>query len=97
MDNLGVQVKLIRMTMVLNDSESKVSKATNKFKVEAGLRQGDQLWTCLFNLVLEGIICESRIKGNEIIYYQTCQYLIYVDDIRCCLCNKLFSIVVERC
>lgn len=71
-NNLGIPDKLTRLIkMTLEGSAGKVvvdGSVTEAFPIRKELRQDDPLSTVLFNLVLEKIMRESRIRTENVIY-----------------------------
>lgn len=82
---MGIPKKLIMLIrMTLQVTKNKIMWNGNKsenFETRKGLRQGDPMSTVLFNLVLEKIIRNTKIKVNEVIYSNEHQCLAYADDL----------------
>jgi sorting nexin-29 len=51
------------------------------FITQKGLRQGDALVCCLFNIVLQKIVRDANVLTRGIIYNKLTQLLAYADDI----------------
>lgn len=87
---------MVRMSINNNKSNILVeSKTIDTFKVTAGLKQEDPLSTGLYNLVLEGIIYQSRIKKSK--NTRHCQGQVYADNVAAIVMAKenLKSILIE--
>jgi hypothetical protein len=85
MKEFGIQMKLVRlvrMTLTNTNSEVKIQgKLSLSFETTTGLRQGNSLFTLLFNLCMEKIIRSVRINPGRTIFNRTRQCLSYVDDV----------------
>jgi hypothetical protein len=53
---------------------------TETFGIERGLRQGDDLCTALFNIVLDKVIRNTETNSNGKIFNRMRQYMAYADD-----------------
>jgi hypothetical protein len=54
---------------------------SESFETRQGLRQGDELSTLLFNVVLEVIVRRTNLQTTGTIYNKETQLLAYTDDI----------------
>jgi len=70
------------MTLANTDSKVKIQgKLSPNFETVTGLRQGDSLFTLLFNLCMEKIIRNVRINKGGRIFNRTRLCLVYADDV----------------
>jgi hypothetical protein len=53
---------------------------SDPFEAWQGLRQGDVLWTLLFNVVLEAIVWRPKLHKTGTIFNKQAQLLGYADD-----------------
>lgn len=85
LNSLGAPQKLIRLVRItLENVSMKVlvrGKLSRNFTTKKGLKQGDPLSTVLFNFVLEGILRESKLHSNGMIYHCRHQVIAYADDV----------------
>jgi hypothetical protein len=63
-----------RCVKILND-------CSESFETRQGLRQGNELSTLLFNVVLEVIVRRANLQTTGTIYNKETQLLAYADDI----------------
>lgn len=56
-------------------------ETSEAFMVTSGVRQGDPLYTVLFNIILEKIIRDSRVHTAGTIHHHKHQILAYADNI----------------
>jgi sorting nexin-29 len=81
----GIPIKLVilvSMTLVNMNSEVKIQgKLSPSFETMIGLRQGDSLFTLLFNLCMEKITRNVRINPGGTIYNRTRQCPACADDV----------------
>jgi hypothetical protein len=54
---------------------------SESFETRQGLRQGDVLFTLLFNVVLEVIVRRANLQTTGTVYNKVTQLLAYADDI----------------
>ena len=82
-ESFGIPKKLVRLVnMAMENNKAKVIMDGNvgkDFDVKQGVRQGDGLSAVLFNLALDKVIKELKLKGN--ILYKSKQACVYADDI----------------
>jgi sorting nexin-29 len=75
-------IRLLRATLTKVLSRVKVQNAlSGTFETKAGLRQGDELSTKLFNIALEGICRRARLELAGTIFSKSSQLLAFADDI----------------
>jgi len=75
-------VKLIKMTLQDANGEVKIqSQQTKASGIERGLRQGDALFTMLFNIVLDKVIKNLQTYLDGTIFNRMSQYIAYADDV----------------
>jgi hypothetical protein len=70
--------------MTLHNPKGKLTiqgQLTKAFGIEIGLRQGDELQTTLFNIVLEKVIRNIETSSNETIFNRTRHYVACTDDV----------------
>jgi sorting nexin-29 len=85
MSEMGIPMKLVKLTRAALKrvrSRVKIQDITlETSETKRGLRQGDSLSCCRFNLALEKVIRDAKldIRGN--IYRRTVQILAYADDL----------------
>jgi hypothetical protein len=56
------------------------NEISRPFITQKGLRQGDVLACCLFNIALEKIVRDANVWTRGIIYNKSTQLLAYADD-----------------
>jgi len=82
-ESFGIPKKLVRLVnMAMENNKAKViidGNVGKDFDVKQGVRQGDGLSAVLFNLALDKVIKELKLKGN--ILYKSKQACVYADDI----------------
>jgi hypothetical protein len=71
MKEFRIPTKIVNLTnMTLRETKAKVkiqSDISGEFTVDTGLRQGDELWTQLFNITIEKIMRRMEInRGGTI-------------------------------
>ncbi|XP_073814500.1 uncharacterized protein [Musca autumnalis] len=85
MSDFGIPAKLIRLCrMTLTETRSSVKIGKNlseEFTTKRGFRQGDGLSCDLFNILLEKVIRDAKVKRNGTIYTNSHMLLAYADDI----------------
>jgi hypothetical protein len=85
MSELNFPTKLIRLakaTLTIVTCCVKIQNdCSESFETRQGLRQGDDLSTMLFNVVLEVIVRRANIQTTGTIYNKETQLLAYADDI----------------
>lgn len=57
-------------------------RRSEEFEVVYGLKQGDQMSTTLFNLVLDVIIRKIKVKGEQTQFKNEHQDVAFADDLR---------------
>jgi hypothetical protein len=70
--------------MTLQDANGEVkiqSQQTKASGIERGLRQGDALFTMLFNIVLDKVIKNLQTYLDGTIFNRMSQYIAYADDV----------------
>jgi glutathionylspermidine synthase len=79
MIEFGIPKKLMQMVkMTLNNTTARVkvqNKLSERFDINSGLRQGDIIFSQLFNLCLEKVIRNIDINPGGTIYNRTLQVL----------------------
>jgi hypothetical protein len=81
MHSLGFPKKCAKLCRILNNkmyAKVKIRKhSSSEFKVNEGLRQGDEIATLLLNLVLETAIRKSKVETRRIIF-DKCSKLLHI-------------------
>jgi hypothetical protein len=81
----GIPRKLIKLTgMTMNNTKCKVkvqNTLSEKFKVNRGLRQGDQLSLTLFNPAMEQAVRATRTNAGGTINNRMTQIVPHADDV----------------
>jgi hypothetical protein len=82
---LNFPTKLIRLTKATLTTVTYCVKIQNdcseSFEARQGLRQGNVLFTLLFNVVLEVIVRRANLQTTGTLFNKETQLLAYVDDI----------------
>jgi hypothetical protein len=85
MSELNFPTKLIRLTKapltIVTCCVKIQNDCTESFETRQGLRQGNELSTLLFNVVLEVIERRANLQTDGTIYNKETQLLAYADDI----------------
>jgi predicted rRNA methylase YqxC with S4 and FtsJ domains len=85
MSELNFPTKLIRLTKATLTIVTCCVKIQNdcseSFETRQGLRQGDVLYTLLFNVVLKVIVRRANLQTNGTMFNKETQLLAYADDI----------------
>jgi hypothetical protein len=75
-------IHLTRATLTIVTCCVKIQNdCSESFETRQGLRQGDVLYTLLFNVVLEVIVRRTNLQTTGTIYNKETQLLAYADDI----------------
>jgi hypothetical protein len=81
MSELNFPTKLIRLTTIVMCCVKIQNDCSESFETRQGLRQRDELFTLLFNVVLEVIVQRANRQKTVRIYNKETQLFAYADDI----------------